>query len=59
LPGGWTRQSPDIIEINDSDDDSSSSATLSRKKLTKQGYQHEADLGLEDVNNETILLKRK
>lgn len=57
--GGWTRQSPDIIEINDSDDDSSSSATLSRKKLTKQGYQHEADLGLEDVNNETILLKRK
>ncbi|KAH8488162.1 hypothetical protein H0E87_024010 [Populus deltoides] len=57
--GGWTRQSPDIIEIHDSDDDSSSSATLSRKKLTKQGYQHEADLGLEDVNNETILLKRK
>lgn len=57
--GGCTRQSQDIIEINDSDDDSSSSATLSRKKLTKQGYQHEADLGLEDVNNETKLLKRK
>lgn len=57
--GGCTRQSQDIIEINDSDDDSSSSATLSGKKLTKQGYQHEADLGLEDVNNETKLLKRK
>lgn len=57
--GGCTRQSQDIIEINDSDDDSSSSATLSGKKLTKQGYQHEADLGLEDVNKETKLLKRK
>lgn len=57
--GGCTRQSQDVIEINDSDDDSSSSATLSGKKLTKQGYQHEADLGLEDVNNETKLLKRK
>lgn len=57
--GRCTRQSQDIIEINDSDDDSSSSATLSGKKLTKQGYQHEAGLGLEDVNNETKLLKRK
>ncbi|KAJ6722524.1 hypothetical protein OIU74_007174 [Salix koriyanagi] len=57
--GGWTRQSPDIIEINDSDDDSTSSATLSRKQLSKQGCQHEADLGLEDVNNEAKLLKRK
>lgn len=57
--GGCTRQSQDVIEINDSDDDSSSSATLSGKKLTKQGYQHEAGLGLEDVNNETKLLKRK
>uniref|UniRef100_A0A6M2EPJ6 Uncharacterized protein n=1 Tax=Populus davidiana TaxID=266767 RepID=A0A6M2EPJ6_9ROSI len=57
--GGCTRQSQDIIEISDSDDDSSSSATLSGKKLTKQGYQHETDLGLEDVNNETKLLKRK
>ncbi|KAJ6679239.1 hypothetical protein OIU79_019073 [Salix purpurea] len=57
--GGWTRQSPDIIEINDSDDDSTSSATLSRKQLSKQGCQNEADLGLEDVNNEAKLLKRK
>ncbi|CAK7347657.1 unnamed protein product [Dovyalis caffra] len=46
-------------EISDIDDDSSSNATLSTKKLAKQGCQLEADLGLEDVSNKTKLLKRK
>ncbi|KAF9689262.1 hypothetical protein SADUNF_Sadunf01G0073600 [Salix dunnii] len=57
--GGLTTQSKEIIKILDSDDDSSSSATLSRKKLAKQEFQHEAGISLEVVNNETKLLKRK
>ncbi|CAK7335676.1 unnamed protein product [Dovyalis caffra] len=55
VSGRLTPQSQEIIEIADSDGGSSSR----RKKLTKQGCQREADLGLEVVSNETKLLKRK
>ncbi|KAJ6393582.1 hypothetical protein OIU77_022921 [Salix suchowensis] len=58
-PGGLTTQSQEIIKIVDCDGDSSSSATLIRKKLAKQEFQHEAGISVEVVNNETKLLKRK
>ncbi|KAJ6426498.1 hypothetical protein OIU84_022153 [Salix udensis] len=57
--GGLTTQSQEIIKIVDCDGDSSSSATLIRKKLAKQEFQHEAGISVEVVNNETKLLKRK
>ncbi|KAG5228272.1 keratin, type cytoskeletal [Salix suchowensis] len=57
--GGLTTQSQEIIKIVDGDGDSSSSATLIRKKLAKQEFQHEAGISVEVVNNETKLLKRK
>ncbi|KAJ6714377.1 hypothetical protein OIU85_025932 [Salix viminalis] len=57
--GGLTTQSQEIIKIVDCDGDSSTSATLIRKKLAKQEFQHEAGISVEVVNNETKLLKRK
>lgn len=57
--GGGTPPLKEIIELVDSDDDTSSCAISSRNELATEGCQHEADLDQGVVENETKLLKRK
>ncbi|KAL9399914.1 hypothetical protein Peur_008875 [Populus x canadensis] len=57
--GGGTPPLKEIIELVDSDDDTSSCAISSRNELAMEGCQYEADLDQGVVENETKLLKRK
>nr|XP_034890825.1 uncharacterized protein LOC118030713 isoform X2 [Populus alba] len=57
--GGGKPPLKEIIELVDSDDDSSSCAISSRNELAMEGCQYEADLDQGVVENETKLLKRK
>lgn len=57
--GGGTPPLKEIIELVDSDDDTSSCAISSRNELAMEGCQYEADLDQGVVGNETKLLKRK
>ncbi|KAH8504732.1 hypothetical protein H0E87_012102 [Populus deltoides] len=57
--GGGKPPLKEIIELVDSDDDTSSCAISSRNELAMEGCQYEADLDQGVVENETKLLKRK